>query len=52
MSRQHRALGIAFLVIGVANAILLTERPWGIGTGAVFLILGIVFLRRARLERG
>ena len=52
MSRQHKVLGIAFLVIGAANAFLLTERSWGIGTGVVFLVLGIVFLRRARLERG
>lgn len=52
MIRQNQVLGIVFLVIGAANMAFLSYRAWGLGSGAVFVILGIVFLRRARLEQG
>ncbi len=48
--RRERTLGILFVVLGIANAIVLDERAWGIGSGVVFLILGIAFLRKGRRE--
>lgn len=51
MIQRSNAVGIAFIVIGIALFISFNNRAVGMGAGVVFFILGIVFLLRKRTNR-
>lgn len=51
MIQRANALGIAFIVLGIALFSIFTTRALGLGAGVIFLILGIVFLVRNRTNR-
>jgi uncharacterized membrane protein len=48
MANRARLVGIAFIVIGLANLVVFRRSTPGLGAGVVFLIIGLVLLVKGR----
>ncbi len=48
MNRNTKPIGIAFIAIGIALGVVFKNSAPGIGSGLVFIVLGIIFLIRGR----
>lgn len=48
MANRAGLVGIAFIVIGLANLVVFRRSTPGLGAGVVFLVLGLVMLVKGR----